>query len=69
MSVEIVTSPVFRAGVPHALFQITSPLSALPSLLFPWDVASDGKRFLLPAPAANAQPFTVVLNWQTGLKK
>jgi hypothetical protein len=32
---------------------------------------ADGKRFLFPVPAdRTAQtPFTVVLNWQAGLKK
>jgi len=70
MSVEIVASPAFRAGVPNALFRIPSPLSGFPSLLVPWDVASDGKRFLIRAPAAHAAaPFTVVLNWQAALKK
>jgi hypothetical protein len=36
-----------------------------------WDVAPDGKRFLfpVPAPGQDATPFTVVLNWQAGLKK
>jgi hypothetical protein len=36
-----------------------------------WDVSSDGKRFLMAAPSASSaqQPFTVVLNWQAGLKK
>jgi len=36
-----------------------------------WDVTPDGKRFLFAIPAGqNTQaPFTVVLNWQAGLKK
>jgi hypothetical protein len=42
-----------------------------PSGVLLWDVTSGGKRFLLPAPslATAATPFTVVLNWQAGLKK
>jgi Tol biopolymer transport system component len=36
-----------------------------------WDVTPDGQRFLLAAPIAGGatSPFTVVLNWQTGLTK
>jgi hypothetical protein len=33
-------------------------------------VSADGKRFLFAVPVAQTQaPFTVVLNWQAGLKK
>jgi Tol biopolymer transport system component len=67
MAVEIATKPVFRAGVPKVLFQ--TPLSAAQSV-FAWDVTPDGKRFLFPTPAEQTTvPFTVVLNWQAGLKK
>jgi len=70
MAVGIATSPVFRAGVPKALFQ-TPPRSVdISPNLRQWDLAPDGKRFLFPAPAAQTVvPFTVVLNWQAGLKK
>jgi eukaryotic-like serine/threonine-protein kinase len=67
MAVECATNPEFRAGVPKPLFQ--TPQTAFSSG-YSWDVTSDGKRFLFPAPAERAAaPFTVVLNWQTGLKK
>jgi eukaryotic-like serine/threonine-protein kinase len=67
MAVDVSTSGVFQAGVPKALFKVPH------GVLF-WDVSSDGKRFLMAAPGANANssvppPFTVVLNWQAGLKK
>jgi eukaryotic-like serine/threonine-protein kinase len=66
MAVDVSTSGVFQAGIPKALFKVPA------GVLF-WDVSSDGKRFLMPAPSgANASapaPFTVVLNWQAGLKK
>jgi Tol biopolymer transport system component len=70
MAVEIATSPVFRAGVPNALFQ-TPPPSALSPEGWSWDLTSDGKRFLFLAPTEQTgqAPFTVVLNWQAGLKK
>jgi hypothetical protein len=36
-----------------------------------WDLSPDGKRFLFAAPPGGTRtiPFTVVLNWQAGLKK
>jgi Tol biopolymer transport system component len=63
-AVEVGSSGGFQAGVPKALFKV-------PSGVVYWDVAPDGKRFLMPAPSAAgvATPFTVVLNWQAGLKK
>jgi eukaryotic-like serine/threonine-protein kinase len=65
MAVEVSGSGGFQAGVPKALFKV-------PSGVVYWDVTSDGKRFLMPAPSAaasDATPFTVVLNWQAELKK
>jgi len=70
MAVEIATNPVFKAGVPEALFQSPPLGAAFSSIDRAWDVTSDGKRFLFQAAAAQtATPFTVALNWQTALKK
>jgi Tol biopolymer transport system component len=65
---EVTTKPVFQAGAPKALFQVPRRVT---TLIEHWDFTSDGKRFLFPAPAAQTAPapFTVVLNWQAGLKK
>jgi hypothetical protein len=61
MAVEIATNPVFKPGNPRPLG--VSPLGT-------WDSAADGKRFLVAAPkSSEPEPFTVVLNWQAGLKK
>jgi len=65
MTVPVNTSGVFQAGIPKPLFKVP------PGVLF-WDVTSDGKRFVMAAPAnatTASQPFTVVLNWQSALKK
>jgi hypothetical protein len=64
MTVDVLTGPTFRAGEPKPLFQL--PLGA-----DTWDVTADGKRFLVAVPLAqNAPPpFTVMLNWQSALKK
>jgi Tol biopolymer transport system component len=65
MAVEIDTSKGFRAGAPRRLFMAPPPL-----LNVGWDVAPDGKRFLFVAQPGGARtvPFTVVLNWQAGLR-
>jgi eukaryotic-like serine/threonine-protein kinase len=66
MAVDVSTSGVFQAGVPRLLFKVP------PGVLF-WDVSPDGKRFIMAAPndspATAPSPFTVVLNWQSVLKK
>ncbi len=64
MSVDISAKPAFEAGVPKPLFQ-------LPPGFIGGDVTADGRRFLIGVPVAQtaAVPFTVVLNWQTALKK
>ena len=65
MAVDIDTSKGFRAGAPRRLFAAPPPL-----LNVGWDVARDGKRFLFVAQPAGTStvPFTVVLNWQAGLR-
>jgi eukaryotic-like serine/threonine-protein kinase len=67
MEVEIATNPVFRPGKPQAL----GPLSITQgSSGFVWDCTADGRRFLAPAAAKTGPvPYTVVLNWQAGLKR
>jgi len=66
MAVDVNTSGIFQAGVPKPLFKVP------PGVLF-WDVSRDGKRFIMAQPspesAKAASRFTVVLNWQSALKK
>jgi Tol biopolymer transport system component len=66
MVVPVVTDPVFQPGAPKLLFQ--APVQAGRAL---GDYTVDGKRFLFPAPVEQTAqaPFTVVLNWQAGLRK
>jgi Tol biopolymer transport system component len=63
-SVDISAKPMFKAGAPKPLFQ-------LPPGFIGGDVTADGRRFLVGVPVAQSAsvPFTVVLNWQTILKK
>jgi len=65
MAVEIATNPVFRHGKP----QPVGPLVLQGPYSGAWDSTADGRRFLAPAAKSGPEPFTVVLNWQTGLRK
>jgi eukaryotic-like serine/threonine-protein kinase len=65
MAVEIATNPQFRSGKPQPL-----GFEAGTSSSFGWDSTADGRRFLVAAPKSNGpEPYTVLLNWQAGLKK
>jgi Tol biopolymer transport system component len=70
MTVDVATGSEFRPGPAKPLFKVpTSPFVTLAGVAF-WDAAPDGSRFLVPVPVdQRAEPrFTVVLNWQAGLK-
>jgi eukaryotic-like serine/threonine-protein kinase len=64
MTAQVTTNPTFRAETPQALFKT----AVVPF----WDVTSDSKRFLIPAPQTEesaAASFKVVLNWTSTLKR
>jgi hypothetical protein len=65
-AVDVTSDPRFQTGSPRALFQ-------LPALadVFRFSLHPDGQRFLIPAPAAGGgrPPITIVMNWQTALKR
>jgi eukaryotic-like serine/threonine-protein kinase len=65
MAVDTATTPEFRPGKPHPLgFSVGPPIDAR------WDCTADGRRFLVAASkSSKPEPYTVVLNWQAGLKK
>ena len=63
MAVALQTSPAFRAGQPHALFALGD---------VPWDVAPDGKRFLVvkeSGAVTNAATMHAVVNWFEELRQ
>jgi len=65
MAVEIATNPEFRPGKPQPL-----GFSAGDE----WDCTADGRRCLVAVPKTTGkgdrpEPYTVILNWQAGLKK
>jgi Tol biopolymer transport system component len=74
MAVAISDNP-WRAGAATPLFQAPRGFNTLNATgrrgPAPWDVTPDGQRFLFIAPVQSGgqSQFTVVLNWQTGLRK
>ncbi len=64
LSAEINTKPAFRDSPAKVLFQLPVSVRAAAA-------TADVKRFLVALPVAQSGPqqFTVVQNWQTGLKK
>jgi Tol biopolymer transport system component len=67
MAVEIATHPEFRVGKPQQLGPLT-PLGRDVDNV--WDSTADGKRFLMaPVTKHGPEQYTVVLNWQAGLRK
>jgi hypothetical protein len=71
MAVDVTTSPVFKPGIPKALFQF--PLGG-GQINNSFDVSTDRQKFIRPMPGAllntdAPSPITVVLNWPAALKK
>ena len=67
MAVEIATAPEFKPGKPMPLAFATERGSSSGTF---WDNTTDGRRFLVAASKNNKpEPYTVILNWQAGLKK
>jgi Tol biopolymer transport system component len=61
--------PFFEPGTPQPLFEAhLAQFGAIP--LFEYDVAADGRRFLLATPGGGSvSPLIAVVNWDAGLKK
>jgi len=72
MAVPVRTSPNFQPGSPQELFPGVPIASSSEAGQFYYTPSKDGQRFLMniPAEGSTAQPpITVVLNWQSELKK
>jgi hypothetical protein len=75
MEVDVSLSPVFKAGIPKALFPVSFSGSS-DIIGTGYDVTTDGQRFLIEKVTTGAGPgapvspvLTVVVNWESGLKK
>jgi Tol biopolymer transport system component len=70
MAVQVDTVPVFHAGNPQALFQTEIVDTGIRTGPISWDLAPDGKRFLIiTATSGDTSSLNVVLNWRAGQLK
>ena len=69
MAADVRLEPSFQSGTPHALFNSQAGFGS--STRYRWSLTRDGKRFLLVSMVTGviSEPVTVVLNWQSALKK
>jgi hypothetical protein len=70
MAVDTQTDPVFQRATPHALFRSPTMANAA-NIQYQYDATRNGKRFLMVNGLVGepSSPVTVVVNWETGLKK
>jgi eukaryotic-like serine/threonine-protein kinase len=79
MAADVTDGPIFKASVPRALFQVpvaeightdvNDELGKGSLQVLGWDVAPDGKRFLIDTATKSPESVTVLLNWTAELKK
>ena len=71
MVADVTEGTTFKASVPRTLFQVPVAQiahNAVSAQVFGWDVAPDGKRFLIDTTTTSTEPITVLLNWTSDLK-
>jgi serine/threonine-protein kinase len=68
-SVEVETSPTFRAGTPRSVYRGEGRYSIRTAPIYPWDVSYDGQRFALlrSGQMTAANRIDVVLGWASEL--
>ena len=73
MAVKVKTAPTFEYGTPRELFRTHVAGGGNLDNIFRYDVAPDGKRFLVLSEVGGggkeASPINVVLNWTAGLRQ
>jgi hypothetical protein len=63
--VDVSTKPTFQSGAPHALFDTEMVDTGIRTGPMSWDIARDGKRFLIISDnSAGTSSLTVILNWR-----
>ena len=66
MAVDVSTNPSFQSGTPHALFDTEMVDTGIRTGPMSWDVAPDGKRFLIISEnSAGASSLNLILNWRS----
>lgn len=69
MAVEVSQTGPVRLGAPTSLFELPAKEEQSGLSAWPWDVTTDGKRFLIGKSTTVSEPVTVVLNWRAELDK
>lgn len=65
MAVDVSTKPTFQSGTPHALFDTEMVDTGICTGPMSWDIAPDGKRFLIISEnSTGASSLNVILNWR-----
>lgn len=65
MAVPVSTTPVFQAGAPKPLFNTGMVDTGIRTGPMSWDIAPDGKRFLIIADKSpETSSLNVILNWR-----
>jgi hypothetical protein len=68
MAVPVSTQPVFQSGTPQSLFDSEIVDTGIRTGPLSWDLAPDGKRFLIISPSSmDTSSLTVALNWRNRL--
>ncbi len=65
MAVDVSTNPTFQSGTPHALFDTEMVDTGIRTGPMSWDLAPDGKRFLIISDKSQeTSSLNVILNWR-----
>ena len=65
MAVDVSTNPTFQSATPHALFDTEMVDTGIRTGPMSWDLAPDGKRFLIITDKSQeASSLNVILNWR-----
>ncbi len=65
MAVDVSTNPTFQSGTPRALFDTDMIDTGIRTGPMSWDIAADGKRFLIISDESQDTPsLNVILNWR-----
>ena len=65
IAVDVSTSPTFQSGTPHPLFDTQMIDTGIRNGTMSWDIAPDGKRFLIISDSSQeTSSLNVILNWQ-----
>ncbi|HEX3660239.1 MAG TPA: hypothetical protein VHU89_02345 [Acidobacteriaceae bacterium] len=64
-AVDVSIRPTFQAGTPRALFDTDMVDTGIRTGPMSWDIAPDGKRFLIISPkSTDTSSLNMILNWR-----